>query len=287
VNTKSTPSLACFVLFSILITSTPIRIKAEVVAYWRFEEGAANAAATGAGSVIDSSGYGFHGTPVNGPVYRSSVPPFEIALPNAESLEFNGVNQRVLVQDDVRFRLTQSLTIEAFIFNRPLLSGVGGNILFRGDDRFSLDPYRLTVDLGGNIAFQVMNASGEAASVAANVPYNQWLHVAGVLDDSDGSMKLYVNGALANSTTTSIRPFGLLSTSRSPGLGIGGLQSTAPNLPPEFFNGFIDELRLSNTALLPGEFLVVPEPASASLLTLTTLAFLGARRRFTESSRRS
>ena len=55
-------------------------------------------------------------------------------------------------------------------------------------------------------------------------------------------------------------PFGALDPTQNPGLGIGGLQSSNPNLGPEYFNGLIDEVRLSNTALRPDE-LLVPEPS--------------------------
>ncbi len=272
-NTKRTPSLrllAASILLAALVSSV---CWADVVAYWRFEEGAANVAASGANSALDSSGNGLNGTPINGPVYRSNVPPFGNVHPNVLSMEFNGSNQRVFVPDDPRFRLTQSLTIEAFVFARPLLGGeIGSDILFRGDDRIGLDPYRLTLQFTGDLLFQVMDASGQYASVTANIPFNQWLHVAGVLDDSNGSMKLYVDGNLAGSTTTSVRPFALLDPSQNPGIGIGGLQSSNPSLGPEYFNGFIDELRLSNAALSPDQ-LLVPEPSSMVLGLLASAAF--------------
>ncbi len=46
---------------------------AGVVAYWRFEEGTANAAAAGADSIVDSSGHGLSGTPIGGPTYKTDV----------------------------------------------------------------------------------------------------------------------------------------------------------------------------------------------------------------------
>ena len=44
---------------------------ATTVAWWRFEEGTPNTAASGAGSIVDSSVHLNHGTPFGEPVYRS------------------------------------------------------------------------------------------------------------------------------------------------------------------------------------------------------------------------
>jgi len=89
-------------------------------------------------------------------------------------MEFDGSSQRVFVADSASLQLTHSLTIEAFIMARPLLgSEIGGNILFRGDDRIGLDPYRLTLQFTGDLLFQVVDASGQFASVSARVPFNQ------------------------------------------------------------------------------------------------------------------
>ncbi len=252
--------------------------RADVVGYWRFEEGSADAAASGAGTIVDSSGHGLNGTPVGGPFYRTNVPGFGNVSPNRLSMEFNGTSQRVFVPDSASLQLTHSLTIEAFIDARPLLgSEIGGDILFRGDDRIGLDPYRLTLQFNGDLLFQVVDATGQFAAVTARVPFGQWIHVAGTLDDATGAMDLYVNGALVSSTTTAVRPFGVLDTTQNPGLGIGGLQSSNPNLGPEYFNGFIDEVRLSDRALRPDE-LLVPEPTVFSIAVLGVGMMLLRRR---------
>jgi hypothetical protein len=83
---------------------------------------------------------------------------------------------------------------------------------------------------------------------------DRWYHVAGTLDDATGNMKLYVNGVLAASSNTSIRPFALLDSNYDPRVLIGG---------PQGFHGSMDEIRVTNTALRPDQFLnatPVPEP---------------------------
>jgi len=42
-------------------------------AYYRFENGVAGSPATGTGTILDSSGNGLVGTPMNSPVYSSNV----------------------------------------------------------------------------------------------------------------------------------------------------------------------------------------------------------------------
>ena len=79
-----------------------------VVAHWRFQEGTNGAPASGADSIVDSSGNNRHGTPVGNPVYRW------VQLPNSTlGLEFDGNDDRVFIPDHPVFQLTNSLTLEA------------------------------------------------------------------------------------------------------------------------------------------------------------------------------
>src|SRR5437870_5526529 len=82
------------------------RAGATVIAYWRFEQGPANAASS---SILDSSGNGLSGFAVSGPPYRTDVPTNVIPITGATdnfSLQFNGVNQRVSVPDYPKLALT-------------------------------------------------------------------------------------------------------------------------------------------------------------------------------------
>jgi hypothetical protein len=209
-------------------------------------------------SIADSSGDGFDGTPFNGPVYQSNVPANPVPLtgmPDNTSLQFNGRSQRIFIPDDQLFRLTHSLTLEAYINLSTFQSGSSQDIIFRGDDRVALDPYRLDV-INSQLRFQVTNANNQSAWVTAPLPgINQWIHVAGSLDDATGVIAVYVNGKLTASKQTSIRPFALLDPTANPGLGIGNVQSATY---AEYFNGLIDEVRISDEALSPSQFLDYP-----------------------------
>jgi hypothetical protein len=242
------------------------------VAYWRFEEGFPYTFATGANSILDSSGNDLHGTPYGCPSYVPDVP--QAAIPQTGgadrlSLDFYAPeHDRIFIPDDRLFRLTQSLTIEAFI--KPVgPQNPAGPILFRGDDRGGLDPYYLSVVTGTTLQFVVEDAFGGHGEVDAPLPYlNQWLFVAGTLDGATGTMSLYIGAGLVNSTTTFVRPYALLDPRYHPGLGIGSVQSDSY---PFYFNGRIDEVRLSDQALTPDQFLISPPSVGGAVPFWTVL----------------
>jgi len=170
-------------------------------------------------------------------------------------LHYDGWTQRVFVPDAPKLQLTNSLTIEAFVKTEPMLpgTGAGAQILERATSGAGMWAYSLALLQPGNIlAFGVDNSALQALVITHAIPFDQWVHVAGTLDDATGQMKLYVNGSLVESTTTSIRPMSALDPSSSPGLGIG-CDNTGQY--GQYLNGWLDEVRLSDAALDPSQFL--------------------------------
>jgi len=227
---------------------------AATVGYWRFEEGVAGQAASGTGTIIDSSGNGNNGTAFNDPIYSSSVPVSVIPNTGATdtlSMDFTGNDARISVPDSSSLELTNSMTLEAYIDPKA----GSEQVIFRGDDRGGLDPYSLNV-VGGDLVFGITDANNDNASVQYPLPeLNQWLYVAGTLNGATGVMDIYINDTLVGTTTTTIRPLGALDSADNPGVGIGNTQSGTYN---EQFIGLIDEVRISNTALLPSQLLDAP-----------------------------
>jgi hypothetical protein len=240
--------------FLILLLGSTFQIShAATVAYYRFEEGANGTLATGTNSIIDSSGHGLNATPVVSPLYSNNVPASPIQS-NRLSLLFNGSTTRISIPDYPQLQLTNSLTLEAFILalSYPQSAINESQIIFRGDDEIGRDPYFL--ELRDTNLFFGITATEPVVSVQAPITLHQWHHVAGTLDGPSGNMRLYIDGNLVASTTTSVRPYQKL-IGQNPGLGIGNVQS---GNYAEYFNGFIDEVRISDTALTPGQFLNAP-----------------------------
>ena len=71
-------------------------------------------------------------------------------------------------------------------------------------------------------------------------------------------MTLYVNGAVVNQTTTTIRPFGDLDPNSNPGIGIGNLQDGNG----QGFDGLIDEVEIFNRALSQTEIQAIVDAGS-------------------------
>ena len=139
--------------------------------------------------------------------------------------------------------------IEAF----PSVEQGGAMILFRGDDRLGLDPYRLEVTPGGRVRFAVQNEAQEGADVSAPVGAGRFVLVTATLEAGTGRMRLYQNGEVVVETTANVWPLRDLDPSVPGGLGIGnhpGVPASQFRYP---FQGVINEVLLFNRALLPSE----------------------------------
>jgi len=229
---------------------------AGTVAWYRFEEGEGKEFAGGIEAVRDSSRNGLHGTcwSDQGATYADALAPS-----GAAALRLNGRDDWVFVPDCPKLQLTKSLTVEAWVNIRAFqMNGRSNFIVFRGDNRPGLDAFWLAVNPHTEeLIFGIEGPNkppGPPVMVTTPFRYlRQTIHIAGVLDDHDGFLGLYVNGELMDSTRTPVRPWKTLDPRQCPGLGIGGFY--AP-LPGSFtVDGTIDEVRLSDRALTPRQFL--------------------------------
>jgi hypothetical protein len=201
---------------------------AGLISWWRAETNANDAVGTNHGTTPFGIGYAV------GEV--------------GQAFDFNGTSRRVNVPDSPDLKLTNSFTIEGWIYARQSNSGV---IFIRGDNRAGQDPILLTMlQSPGNVAFQIQNASNQTVLLEASVQINQWQHIAATLSADAGTMRIYVNGVVRAQTNTAARPFGNLDPNQQPGIGIGNHSGTVHQFP---FNGLIDELSIYSRALSSNE----------------------------------
>ena len=151
-------------------------------------------------------------------------------------------------------------------------------IFFRGDSRSGKDPFYLAV-YNGKLRFLIDDLSSAVALHSPDLlPTGQYLHVAATLDDATDTMKLFIDGTeVASGIALGIRP-NVTSLYGNARVSIGGL-ADGWNLG-QYFNGVIDEVRISDTALSPSEFLrgSVPEPTTLAIWALLGVTCLAAGR---------
>jgi hypothetical protein len=235
------------------------RAPAETVVWYGFEGGKPGDLVCGIEPVKDSGPAGLHGTPR----VQSSVTYVPGIAPDSQvALDFDDLSDWIFVPDNHRLQLTRSLTLEAWVLVRDYqTSAVGNFIVFRGDTRGGMDPYQLSVDSHTHeLRFMVYGPGlpqGDSLE-QLRTPFrwlNEAIHVAGVLNHKTGFMGLYVNGELLASKHTPVRSLGPLNPAEHAGLGLGGFYDGRASFS---LNGTLDEVRISNVALKPQQFLCQP-----------------------------
>ena len=148
---------------------------------------------------------------------------------------------------------TGPLTIEAWI--RPAANNANGLIILDGDDNtgwsLELNGGLLTLWLSTNQGWQ-FNQNGAA------VQAGQWYHIAATV--SGGQARTFVNGVASTASNVG-------TLTQGPALRFGGLAGYA------FFNGLLDEVRISNVARYTGNFGVPTAPFVSDASTLGLWSF--------------
>jgi hypothetical protein len=229
---------------------------ATTAGYWRFEEGTAGEDASGGNSIVDFSDNANCGTPAGTPVYSSDVPSSVIpktGLANNLSLEFSGGSDEVIFNSMFPFHESGDATVEFYL---KINGGSLGCVLWTSlSDYPDQNRFNFQYDGSYSLLLDYRNPTGTRHALIENVPLtvDQWYHLAYVR--SGNSYSLFKDGVL-----------------------VGSGEDLAPDLPTSLgwtisgrnyyrVNGCVDELRFTNRALSPAEFLnvVAGEPASLRL----------------------
>lgn len=230
--------------------------------YWRFEDGSGSIAQ-------DSSGNGNPAFLTNGS-FGSSVPVPAIpqtGILDTGTLVVNGANSYASVPYNPTLSPSTAVTVEAWVRvegSLTLDAAITGR-QYANDNRNS---FNIGVrNNNGSVFFEVTNPLGQdaAAELFTGLTPNRWYHLAGVYDGS--AISLYQDGYLIAS-----KPFvGQIGYGASKPVLIGADNEGAVSAPQYFFPGSIDEVRISDAALMPKQFL------STQSGEFVTVASLGNR----------
>ena len=150
------------------------------------------------------------------------------------ALSFNGTNARVTIPDAPSLRLTNGMTLEAWVYPTRV-TNAWRDVVYKGDDNYFLmaTSKPQSRPAGGGIF------SGTYSDVfgTSNLALNTWTHLATTYDGA--ILRLYVNGVQVASKAQT----GTLTTSSNP-LQIGG-----DTFYGQYFAGRIDEVRVYASAL--------------------------------------
>ncbi|NCD22139.1 MAG: PEP-CTERM sorting domain-containing protein [Spartobacteria bacterium] len=240
----------CFLISGLLCLAA----SADVVSYFRFE-----------GNALDETGL-MDGEPLNfdgdvdyegwsGNVFASTVP--QTGQPNTGSLRFAGGSEFVDLSNNNDLSLGMNFTIEFYMNpDQPII----GSSIFGFSPLYGLS-LSLILDVGQLEWYTQFN--GQPSGASANmVQIGQWQHVALVMQPTEYS--IYINGLMQYSG--GIPPAGqgnyfFPGTDNTGDRTIGGNYGT--------FRGYLDEFRISDTALTPDQFLcAIPEPSTPGLMLL-------------------
>ncbi len=190
--------------------------------------------------VNDRSGNGLHGTIIGDPQFVEGV--------SGMALSFDGAGDIVDCGTGPRLAITGAVTMTAWIN----VGALGLDHKIGGNQDGANGGYKMTVFNNDKVEFEIRTATNSAVlnrSVGGGTVLEAgvWYHVAGVYSLQGGYIRTYVNGILDRELATTA------ALGASPGNLFIGCEPF--NTGSYNFNGVMDELRLYDVALTPGEIM--------------------------------
>lgn len=257
-----------WLILCVIMTFGAIAAPGDIISYLRFEEGTSWFAEdqTGLmnGALLNFYDYSAGAGDSGGQGWSTSVSSPTVALTgesNTGSIRFAGGGAYVNLSNANDLNLGTSFTIEFFLrAEEP----VGASPMY-----YFSPVNNLAGVLGDGPSFATYFQGGLYGAPGNMLTLDQWHHYA--LVKQPGEYSIYIDGILQfNDSLPSGTdgPYSFFGTDISGDREIG-----------EGFRGYLDEFRISDTALTPDQFLnAVPEPGSMGLLGLGGLAFMAISR---------
>ena len=233
--------------------------------YYRLEEGVAGDCAEGEGSIVDSIFGSPDGTPDGCPVYSSDVPLPVIPLtgqPNTLSLAFNGAQSILFDSFFLLHRGFGDATLEYFI---KVADQPQASIFWtRPTTEPDANRFNLFVKPGGALQGDYREPDGTIHRPLGGgfVGVNEWHHIA-LVKDTQTIAPSHIYNAYVDGVLT------LSSIDRHPNEPDPDLMWTISGRVGGQFTGLIDEIRLTQRALAPCDFLISASPCSSPTPTPT------------------
>ncbi|MCA9240574.1 MAG: LamG domain-containing protein, partial [Planctomycetales bacterium] len=251
------------ILASLLVTAIALPASAATIAYFDFEEGTDGAVAT----TVTDTGDGTNNLTIGtaAPSYSGATLP--VATPSGSTLamDFDSGEHLEVANLGTSSWVTgaySDFTLEAWVYFSDTL-GSWQTMIGRDDtgnpgegtaansllyfSKHDADWLRVELITASNTLIAV--DPGAAFAVSPNV----WYHMAAVGDSTAGTLSLYVNGSMTGQTTGYD---GLYDPGTDTTWSLGRGQYAGNDA--DNFNGLLDDVRFSNVALDPGQFLYVP-----------------------------
>jgi hypothetical protein len=211
-------------IIGMLVSSSYAEIDPKTaVAAWLFEEGAGAVAE-------DSSGSGNDGTIEGGPSWVDGR--------FGKALDFDGADDQIIVPDSPSLEL-EHLTIAAWVYLRSYPDDA--RIITQEVDGAPYSTYSLMMSGDGEskLEFRIaLDNSRKRIPSDADVPLNQWTHVAATYDGANAVV--YINGEIDKAEAQT----GALLTTDNP-VYVAGSQFWVPR----FLDGLMDDAAVFNVAL--------------------------------------
>jgi hypothetical protein len=180
-----------------------------------------------------------------GKLLATEVPAAASTSGGGYALSLNGTNAYAQVNSSASLNITGALTLEAWI--KYNTNGTYQEIVARESYGQTGGGYALQITNTGKLRFLLYQGGTAYVAVvgATTLSAGVWHHVAGVFDGAS-QRRVYLDGVEDGSASSA----GSAPTSGTANLQIGRLSSNSLY----YFNGLIDEVRVSNSALYSGTF---------------------------------
>ena len=199
------------------------------VAHWKMDDDALNP------TVLDSSGYGIHGTAQQNTEILTATGVIDSAL------TFNGTTDYIDCGDDSNLDFgTGEFSISLWM----VTAGSSPMRLVNKRDSANIG-YEVSTNASGQIRAGIGDSSGYTEAVGEVVNDNIWHHVA-ITYDRDGDVSLYVDSGTPSTADISMRS-GSIDNSELFRIGRLGI------LPDKYFDGIIDDVKIFSKALSQAE----------------------------------